>query len=128
MFDWMFSLPTALADEVAPAAEGAAAAEPGGLAATLQMFLPMILIVVVFYFLLIRPQRRKDKKVKDMLANLKVGSRITPIGGSDGTLRALREDTNTLAVGKDNVEMMFARWAIRGVEEVSIENEGELLN
>ncbi|MDD4080528.1 MAG: preprotein translocase subunit YajC [Eubacteriales bacterium] len=126
MFDWLFSLPTALADEVAPAAEGAA--EAGGLAATLQMFLPMILIVVVFYFLLIRPQRKKDKKVKDMLSNLKVGDRITTIGGIYGTIRALREDTITLAVGKDNVEMMFARWAIRGVEEVSIENEGELLN
>ncbi len=93
----------------------------------IQMFLPMILIVVVFYFLLIRPQRKKDKKVKDMLANLKVGDRITTIGGIYGTIRVLRDDTVTLAVGKDNVEMVFARWAIRGVEEVSIENEGELL-
>ena len=133
MFDWLFSLPTALA-EAAPVVEGAAAvadgaaAEPAGLASTLQMFLPMILIVAVFYFLMIRPQRKKDKKVKDMLANLKVGDRITTIGGIYGTIRSLREDTVTLSVGKENVEMVFARWAIRGVEEVSIENEGELLN
>ncbi|NLG58435.1 MAG: preprotein translocase subunit YajC [Clostridiales bacterium] len=92
------------------------------------MFLPMILIVAVFYFLMIRPQRKKDKKVKDMLANLKVGDRITTIGGIYGTIRSLREDTITLSVGKEDVEMVFARWAIRGVEEVSIENEGELLN
>ena len=133
MFDWLFSLPTALA-EAAPVVEGAAAvadgaaAEPAGLASTLQMFLPMILIVAVFYFLMIRPQRKKDKKVKDMLANLKVGDRITTIGGIYGTIRSLREDTVTLSVGKEDVEMVFARWAIRGVEEVSIENEGELLN
>ncbi|MGI6688522.1 MAG: preprotein translocase subunit YajC [Christensenellales bacterium] len=129
MFDWLFKLPTALAEAApaaAPAAE-AAAQEPTGPAAMIQMFLPMILIVVVFYFLLIRPQRKKDKKVKDMLANLKVGDRITTIGGIYGTIRGLREDTVTLSVGKDNVEMVFARWAIRGVEEVSIENEGELL-
>ncbi len=126
MFEWLFNVPTALA-EAAPAA-GATAQEPAGAAAMIQMFLPMILIVVVFYFLLIRPQRKKDKKVKDMLANLKVGDRITTIGGIYGTIRALRDDTVTLAVGKDNVEMVFTRWAIRGVEEVSIENEGELLN
>ena len=135
MFDWLFSLPTALAEAAAPAAEGAAvaaegaaAAEPNSAAALLQTFLPMVLIVAVFYFLLIRPQRKKDKKVKDMLANLKVGDRITTIGGIYGTIRALKDDTVTLLVGKDNVEMMFARWAIRGVEEVSIENEGEILN
>ncbi len=130
MFDWLFSLPTALAEvaEGAAAAADGAAAEPAGLAATLQMFLPMILIVAVFYFLMIRPQRKKDKKVKDMLANLKVGDRITTIGGIYGTIRSLREDTITLSVGKEDVEMVFARWAIRGVEEVSIENEGELLN
>ncbi len=130
MFDWLFSLPTALAEAAPAAAEAATttAEQPGGAAQMLQMFLPMILIVVVFYFLLIRPQRKKDKKVKDMLANLKVGDRITTIGGIYGTIRALRDDTVTLTVGKDNVEMVFARWAIRGVEEVSIENEGEILN
>ena len=75
---------TAFAEEAAAAAGDAAAA--GTAAATdavaaeaaanspmalIISLLPMVLIFVVFYFMLIRPQRKKDKAVKDMLAALK---------------------------------------------------------
>ena len=43
-------------------------------------------MVAIFYFLLIRPQRKKDKKVKDMLAALKTGDRVCTIGGIYGTI------------------------------------------
>ena len=90
--------------------------------------LPMILIFVVFYFFLIRPQRKKDKQVKEMLANLKVGDRVCTIGGIYGTIVNIKDDTISLAVGKDNVNLVFARWGIRSVEEISIENDAEALN
>ena len=123
MFDWLLGIQTAVA-EAAPAA---AAGETNSTAAMIQMLLPMVLIVVVFYFMLIRPQKKKDKKVKDMLANLKVGDRICTIGGIYGTITGIREDTIILSVGTNNVPMVFARWAIRNVEAVSVENEGEIL-
>ena len=88
----------------------------------------MILIFVVFYFFLIRPQRKKDKQVKEMLANLKVGDRVCTIGGIYGTIVNIKDDTISLAVGKDNVNLVFARWGIRSVEEISIENDTEALN
>ena len=37
-------------------------------------------------------------------------------------------DTITLSVGKDNLSMVVARWAIRSVEEVAIENDAQELN
>jgi len=78
--------------------------------------------------MLIRPQKKKDKKVKDMLSNLKVGDRICTIGGIYGTITNIRdENTVTLAIGPQDVPVVFARWAIRNVEEVTVENEGELL-
>ena len=92
-------------------------------------FLPMILIFVIFYFMLIRPQRKKDKEAKKMLENLKVGDRICTIGGIYGTILNIKDDTITLAVGKDNLSMVIARWGVRSVEELTIENDnGELLN
>ena len=106
--------------------EGAAPA--GGMGEMLGMILPMALMFVVFYFLLIRPQRKKDKKVKDMLSALKVGDRICTIGGIYGSITAMKDDTVELSVGKDNVKLIFARWAIRSVEEVSVENDSEVLN
>ena len=78
--------------------------------------------------MLIRPQRKKDKQVKEMLNNLKAGDRICTIGGIYGTITGLKDDTVTLSVGKDNLSMVVARWGIRSVEEVSIENDAQDLN
>ena len=129
MFDWLLGIQTALAEAgaVAPEAAAAAGEAPGTAAALIQMLLPMVLIVVVFYFMLIRPQRKKDKKVKDMLSNLKVGDRICTIGDIYGTITGLREDTIVLSVGGKDTPIVLARWAIRNVEAVTVENEGEIL-
>lgn len=129
-FTKLLGLATALAEEgaVDPAA---APEEVSGLAMVVSIIgslLPMILIFVVFYFLMIRPQRKKDKQVKEMLANLKKDDRICTIGGIYGTIVNIKDDTVTLAVGKDNLSMVVARWAIRSVEEISIENDMEALN
>ncbi|MBR0513724.1 MAG: preprotein translocase subunit YajC [Clostridia bacterium] len=89
----------------------------------------MIPMILIFYFLMIRPQRKKDKQVKEMLNNLKAGDRICTIGGIYGTITGIKDDTITLSVGRENMSMVVARWAIRSVEEVTIENDSqELLN
>lgn len=89
--------------------------------------LPMILIIVVFYFILIRPQRKKDKEAKAMLAALKKGDRICTIGGIYGTITNIKDDVLTVEVGEQKTVMVFARWAIRNVEEISISNDSEML-
>lgn len=112
----------------AAAAAGAANPEVSPVAALLSTFLPMVLIVVVFWLFLIRPQRKKDKKIKEMLAALKVGDRVCTIGGIYGTITNIRdESTVTLAVGPQDVPIVFARWAIRSVEEITVENDTEVL-
>ena len=112
----------------AAAAAGAANPEVSPVAALLSTFLPMVLIVVVFWLFLIRPQRKKDKKIKEMLAALKVGDRVCTIGGIYATIESIKDDTITLSVGKGDQTMVVARWAIRSVEDVTIENETESLN
>ena len=127
IFEKLFGAAVALA-ETAPAADPSAAQGEAGVGALLVSLLPMVLIFVVFYFFLIRPQKKKDKKVKDMLGALKVGDRVCTIGGIYGTIVAIKDETLTLSVGKDNVNLVFARWGIRNVEEVSVENDAEVLN
>lgn len=112
----------------AAAAAGAANPEVSPVAALLSTFVPMVLIVVVFWLFLIRPQRKKDKKIKEMLAALKVGDRVCTIGGIYGTITNIRdESTVTLSVGPQDVPVVFARWAIRNVEEITVENDTEVL-
>ena len=90
-------------------------------------FLPMILIFVVFWFFLIRPQRKKDKEAKQMLANLKVGDRVCTIGGIYGTIVRIKDDVMTIEVGENKTQLVFARWAIRNVEQLSVTNDSETL-
>ena len=94
---------------------------------TAVQLLPMILIFVVFYFLLIRPQRKKDKEAKQMLANLKVGDRVCTIGGIYGTIVRIKDDVLTIEVGEQKNQLVVARWAIRNVEQLSVSNDAETL-
>ena len=137
MLENIFGIATAAAEQAATAATSAAATTDAAaaeattgstFAALATTFLPLILIFVVFWFMLIRPQRKKDKQVKEMLNNLKAGDRICTIGGIYGTIIGIKDDTVTLSVGRDNLSMVVARWGIRSVEEVTIENDAQELN
>ena len=131
--NWLFGISSALAETAGAEAAAVAGEEAtvNPVASMLTMILPLVLMGVVFYFMLIRPQRKKDKQVKEMLDNLKPGDRVTTIGGIYGTIVNIKDQIITLSVGQKNgapTEMTVARWAIRQVEEVTVENEGELLN
>ncbi len=133
MLENIFGIATAAAEQAATTAaatDPAAAEATSGstIAALATTFLPLVLIFVVFWFMLIRPQRKKDKQVKEMLNNLKAGDRVCTIGGIYGTITGIRDDTVTLSVGRENMTMVVARWGIRSVEEVTVENDAQELN
>ena len=121
---------SAVAEEAGAAADAAATEMTGGqmAIATLLQMSPILIMVVLMYFLMIRPERKRKKKEKAMLDALKRGDRICTIGGIYGTIMDIKDDTITLAVGRDNMSMVITRWAVRSVEDVTIENESEALN
>ena len=100
---------------------------PENVAAILVQIVPLVLIFVIFYFVLIRPQRKKDKEVKNMLANLKVGDRITTIGGFDATIAAIKDDVITISFGTDSTKAMIARWAVRSLENTPEDAQNDLI-
>lgn len=57
-------------------AQGAATASDPWLS-----MLPLVIIFVVFYFLLIRPQQKRQKEHKDMVAKLTTGDEVVTAGG-----------------------------------------------
>lgn len=67
-----------------------------GAGAGIMQFLPLILIFVVFYFLLIRPQQKKLKQHRDMLAAIRRGDRIVTGGGIIGTVNKVIDDNEVL--------------------------------
>lgn len=114
-----------VADQANAAATTATGTSAGGAGAgdMISMLLMMAVMVAVFYFMLIRPQRKKDKAVKNMLDNLKVGDRIWTIGGFYGTVAAIKDDTVTLTMGSLQNTVVIKRSAVGGVENVAVENE-----
>lgn len=71
----------------------AQAAGDGGGASGLEAMFPLILIFVVFYFLLIRPQQKKAKQHKAMLAAVRRGDKVVTGGGIMGTVTKVIDDT-----------------------------------
>lgn len=72
----------------------------------------LVLMLAVFYFLLIRPENKRKKEAEQMRAALKVGDRITTIGGIMGTVVSVKEDKFVLETGADQVRIEFAKWAL----------------
>jgi preprotein translocase subunit YajC len=81
---------------------------------------PIIMTAVflgIFYFLIIRPQQKRDKQVKEMRSNLKVGDQVVTIGGVYGKITKLKEDVLTIEVGADKLKLQIARWAVGNINK-----------
>ena len=61
-------------------------AQAGGEPDMFVSFLPLILIFVIFYFLLIRPQTKRAKEHRQMVAELKAGDEVITGGGIVGRI------------------------------------------
>ena len=64
-------------------------------------FIPLILIFVIFYFFLIRPQQKRVKDHKAMVAALKRGDEIITSGGIIGIVdRVMEDDRIEVTIGE----------------------------
>jgi preprotein translocase subunit YajC len=100
--DWLISTAAAQAQTA-----------PGGGSALMQ-FLPLVLIFIVFYFLLIRPQTKRAKEHRAMVAALEVGAEVVTNGGILGKVTELAEQFVTLEVAT-GVNVKVQRHAIAQV-------------
>ena len=68
-------------------------------------FLPLVLIFVVFYFLLIRPQQKRAKDHKTMIAAVRRGDTVVTAGGVIGKVTKVKEDGNLQVEIADNIRV-----------------------
>lgn len=74
----------------------------------------LVIMFAIFYFLLIRPQQRKAKQHKELLAALKKGDRIVSSGGLHGVITGLTDDVVTIEIAP-KVRVRISRASISGV-------------
>ena len=98
--------------------------------ATANPYTGIIMLVVmfaVFYFVIIKPQKKKDKEVKQMRDSATVGDDIITIGGIHGKIVKSGDDSIVLELPHGKQRMTLSKWAIGSVEkkgkEVKLNNE-----
>jgi preprotein translocase subunit YajC len=87
-----------------------AAAQPGGLIS----FLPLIVIFALFYFMLIRPQMKRAKEHRQLVAGLQKGDEVVTSGGLLGKITHIEDSFVTVRVA-ENVEIKVQRHAVASV-------------
>lgn len=98
-----------------------AQAQPGGSSLLSNPLVLMIPIMAIFYFMLIMPAQRRQKKVSEMLRNLKNGDKVVTSGGIYGTIVGLEGDAIQLRIA-DQVKIKVSRSAVAGLQIESKES------
>ena len=84
--------PVGPADGTAPAA---------GQSSPLFMILMMVGVFAFMWFVMIRPQKKEEKRRKEMIDATKRGDKVVTIGGAHGTVDAVGEGTIDVRLGGD---------------------------
>ena len=114
---------TVFAESAPVAASGAAAgAETVGIGGMIASMLPLILVFVVMYLIMIRPQRKKEKELKKQINAMKVGDKITTIGGICGKVSKIKDnfviiETGNIGTQTEKSFIKFEKSAIKEVEQ-----------
>ena len=88
---------------------------PEGAPSLLVQFVPFALILGIFYFVILMPMKRRQKKVAEFQAALKVGDRVVTTSGIYGSIAKVNERSVSLQVA-DKVRIEVAKSAVAGYQ------------
>ena len=78
----------------------------------LTMLIPLALMVVIFYFLIIRPEKKRGKKMQEMLNYLEVADEVVTTGGIVGRELRVTDDTVLIETGADRTKTRVLKSSI----------------
>jgi len=88
-----------------------------GLAGLASMALPLVLMFGLMWLLMIRPQKKKEKALKELISSMSVGDHIMTIGGVVGRIVNIRDDEVTISTSVANTLITFKKSAINSVSK-----------
>jgi preprotein translocase subunit YajC len=98
----------------APFVLAMAAPSQGAPSAWVQL-LPFALVLAIFYFIILLPMKRRQQKVADFLASLKVGDQVVTSGGLYGTITKIGDQALQIQIA-ERVRVDISRNAIVGYQ------------
>lgn len=75
------------------------------------ILIQVVPLVAIMYFLFILPQRREQKRHRELIAGLKPGQEVVTTGGLVGEIIQLRDDLVTIKSGEARVVVERVRIA-----------------
>ena len=89
--------------------------EQANLMGTLPSIALLVLMLIFFYFFLIRPQRKKEKELKEQVDKLSVGDRVITIGGLVGFVANIKDNEVTISTSAANTLVTFTKASIQTI-------------
>jgi len=80
----------------------------GGL---VSMLVLMGILVAIWYFLIIGPERKRRRKMQEMVQSLKAGDRVVTVGGIHGTVSGVTEKTIILRISEQGEGLFSFFWS-----------------
>lgn len=99
------------APAVDPNASGADLTGGGQWMQSLALFIPLVLL----YVILILPQRKKEKKQREIIAGAVAGDQIVTFGGITGKIVNIKDDEVTFETSAERTKITIKKWAIKDV-------------
>jgi preprotein translocase subunit YajC len=81
----------------------------------LGLIVPLALMFGLMYLLLIRPQKKKEKKLKEQINSMVVGDNVVTIGGLVGRIVNIKDDEITISTSVANTLVTYKKSAINTV-------------
>jgi preprotein translocase subunit YajC len=75
----------------------------------------ILFFIVIMYLLIFLPQKRRDKKAKEMINAVQVGNQVVSIGGITGKVINIKDDEVTVETGVERAKIVLKKWAIKEV-------------
>ena len=96
---------------------------PSNFVQNVATYLPMIIILVAAVLLMWIPQKKKDKKFKEMLEEIKIGTRIKTIGCIYGKVVSIKDDFLVIETGPDKTTIEISKDAVSAIENGEISKD-----
>lgn len=106
-------------------AQAAPPAAPPDEYALFRMMLPLLAMGVLFYLMILRPQRRREQELREMVRNVKENDRVVTVGGIYGVVTNVQRDLERVTVRVDESNGTKIKFNLSAIARVLTSEEKE---
>jgi len=79
------------------------------------LIIPLVLMFALMYFLMIRPQKKKEKALKEQISQMAVGDKCVTVGGIVGKVANIKDDEVTIQTSVGNTLITVRKSAVNTI-------------